>query len=168
MFLAYQLERTDSTTTSQVILESADAHIPMPRRKTALDIVNSLPQLIAFSANTQESLRQQILNHSAYLESHGDQVLDVAYTLNQRREHHVYRSFCIVGADGSVGKNAAIVKLPTSTPNPVMVFSGQGAQWPSMGAELILSNSGFRHDIEAMDRILQSLEYPPAWNIEGQ
>ncbi len=130
-------------------------------------MVTGLPQLCVFSANTQESMRRQILNNTTYIKSHLDRVLDVSYTLNQRREHHMYRSFCIVGVDGAMSTAAAVVKLPTTSPNLVMAFSGQGAQWPAMGKELILSNPEFRNDIGAMDRILQSLQYPPAWSIEG-
>lgn len=97
-----------------------------------------------------------------------DRVLDMAYTLNQRREHCVYRTFCTVGDDRIMGKAAAIARVPTATPDLAMVFSGQGAQWPTMGKELILTSSEVRSDIEAMDRILQSLQYPPAWKIEGK
>ena len=96
-----------------------------------------------------------------------DRVLNMAYTLNQRREHCVYRTFCTVSDDGVIGKAAATAKVPTTTPDLVMVFSGQGAQWPGMGRELILTSSEFRSDIEAMDRILQSLKHPPTWKIEG-
>lgn len=96
-----------------------------------------------------------------------DRVLDMAYTLNQRREHHVYRTFCTVGDDRAMGKAAAVAKVPIVTPDLVMTFSGQGAQWPTMGRELVLKNSEFRSDIGAMDSILQSLQHPPAWSIKG-
>ena len=47
----------------------------------------------------------------------------MAYTLSQRREHHVYRTFCTVGDDGAIGKPATIAKIPTTVPDLVMVFS---------------------------------------------
>ena len=131
-------------------------------------MVNKSPHLLVFSANTQESLRQQVLNNTTYLERYPDRVLDMAYTLAQRREHHVYRTFYTVGNDGAMAKAAATVKLPTTPPDLVMIFSGQGAQWPTMGRELVLTNSEFRSDIGAMDGILQTLQYPPAWSLEGQ
>lgn len=80
----------------------------------------------------------------------------------------MYRTFCTVGNDRTMGKAATIAKVPNITPDLVMVFSGQGAQWSTMGKELVLSNLDFRRDIEAIDSILQSLYHPPAWNIEGQ
>ena len=128
---------------------------------------SKLPLLLVFSANTQESLRQHVVNNTTYLESYPDRVLDIAYTLNQRREHRVYRTFCTFGDDKVIGKAATIAKISTTVPGLVMVFSGQGAQWPTMGRELIVTNSEFRNDIESMDSILQSLRYPPAWRIEG-
>ena len=131
-------------------------------------MTNTLPQLLVFSAKTQESLRQQFLNNTQYLEKYPDRVFDMAYTLNQRREHHVYRTFCTVGSDGAMGRAAATAKTPTTIPDLVMVFSGQGAQWPRMGKELILTNVNFRRDIGEMDSILRSLQHPPAWSIEGQ
>lgn len=79
----------------------------------------------------------------------------------------MHRTFCIVGDDAAMGNSAAIAKVPTATPDLVMIFSGQGAQWPTMGRELILTDSEFRRDIAAMDTILQSLQYPPTWSIEG-
>lgn len=129
---------------------------------------HTLPQLLVFSANTQESLHQHVINNTIYLEKHPDRVFDMAYTLNQRREHHMYRYFCTVGNDGTMGKAATMTKVPSTTPDLVMVFSGQGAQWPTMAKDLILTSVDFRRDFGAMDSILQSLRHPPAWKIEGK
>ena len=123
--------------------------------------------MITFSANTQESLRQQVLNSTIYLEKHPSRVNDMAYTLNQRREHRTFRTFCTAGDDGVMGDPAAISKVPKTRPDLVMVFSGQGAQWPTMGRDLILTDPEFRCDIREIDDILQSLQYPPTWSIEG-
>ena len=152
---------------SQVILESPDAYVSGQRRKLRYGIANSSPQLLALSANTQESIRHQVQNSLAYIESHGDRLQDVVYTLNQRREHHLYRTYCIASVNGSISDTAPVAKLPTTTPDMVMVFSGQGAQWPAMGRELMLADPDFRNDIEAMDGILQTLKYPPLWSLEG-
>lgn len=58
-------------------------------------------------------------------------------------------------------------KAPQATPNITMVFSGQGAQWPQMGRELILTDASFRQDLMLMDRVLQQLRVPPKWSIIG-
>ena len=59
------------------------------------------------------------------------------------------------------------MKAPTVAPDVAMVFSGQGAQWPGMGRDLIRSNKAFLDDIRTMDRILGTLSHPPEWTIEG-
>lgn len=73
-------------------------------------------------------MRRQILNNTTYIESHLNRVLNVSYTLNQCREHHMYRSFCIVDVDDVINAVAAIVKLSTTSLNLVMTFNDQGAQ----------------------------------------
>ena len=47
------------------------------------------------------------------------------------------------------------------------VDPGQGTQWPQMGLALIRSFPTFQHTIAALDAILQSLETPPEWRLEG-
>ncbi|KAJ8066769.1 hypothetical protein OCU04_004157 [Sclerotinia nivalis] len=49
-----------------------------------------------------------------------------------------------------------------------MVFSGQGAQWPEMGRDILLKDPEFRKDIAEMGQILQSLIHPPSWTLAGK
>lgn len=119
------------------------------------------------SANTQESLRKQVKNAQEYVEAHRDRVVDVAYTLSQRREHLTHRSFFVVGEE-FVTDAASFAKVPVTTAPITMIFSGQGAQWPEMGRELVETDPEFRKDIQAMDGILKSLRHPPAWTIESK
>ena len=113
-------------------------------------------------------MRQQVQNILAYIKNHTDRLRDIVYTLTQRREHHLYRTYCVISADGLISEFAPVTKLPTTKLDLVMVFSGQGAQWPAMGRELMLADSNFRHDIEDMDAILQTLKYPPSWSLKGE
>lgn len=68
---------------------------------------------------------------------------------------------------GKVIEASGTVKSPPgpSDRQVAMIFSGQGAQWAGMGKELLQNNTGFRQDVEAMDRILQNLKHPPSWTI---
>ncbi|KAL7916747.1 putative polyketide synthase [Trichoderma velutinum] len=127
------------------------------------------PQLIVLSANTQESIKKQIANYQQYVAANSDKAADIAYTLSQRREHLPFRAFFVAGSEGDVIAEApAPAKIPASTAPITMVFSGQGAQWPEMGKELIQSDGLFRKDIQAMDAVLQSLIHPPTWSIEEE
>jgi acyl transferase domain-containing protein len=60
------------------------------------------------------------------------------------------------------------MKATGQAPKVFLVFSGQGAQWPGMGRELIEGDDYFRKDIESMDGVLQRLEHPPSWSITGE
>ena len=46
------------------------------------------------------------------------------------------------------------------------VFTGQGAQWPQMGRELIESFYIYAESIRRMDKVLRQVKYPPNWSIE--
>ena len=49
----------------------------------------------------------------------------------------------------------------------VFAFTGQGAQWAGMGTELMSHFDAFQRDIRTLDQILQEIESPPSWSIEG-
>lgn len=75
-----------------------------------------------------------------------------------------HRAFALTEADGKV---STFEKTKFSKAPIVFVFTGQGAQWPGMGRELIVNVGLFREDIRMMDRILQGVTGGPSWSIEG-
>lgn len=77
-----------------------------------------------------------------------------------------YRSFAVIGE--GLKQVVPSPVLSAKTPSIVMAFSGQGAQWPEMGVDLLEADVGFRDDIKAMDKVLQTLMHPPGWTIEGK
>jgi acyl transferase domain-containing protein len=93
---------------------------------------------------------------------------DLAYTLGARRQYLPYRAFAIT--DGSAPFEVSITssKRTDSRPPPLFVFTGQGAQWPGMGKELMADYASFLHDIRVMDSTLRKLKLPPEWSIEGR
>lgn len=125
------------------------------------------PRLLMFSANTADSLRRQVVNHQRYLEEHPDSAENLAYTLALRRQHLPHRAFSIVG-DGIEANTAPFTKTPSSHQELVMIFTGQGAQWPRMGAELLGVDSTFTASIRHMDNVLSELPNPPDWSIVGE
>lgn len=149
-----------------MILDSA-AEYGIPILDAAPKTLEDTPKLLIFSANTQDSLRRLGEQYHEYIDLHPERLSDVAHTLSLRREHLPQRSFAI-GGGGLTPTASAFTKVPPNPPDIVMMFSGQGAQWPEMGRDLIRTNRGFREDIMAMDIILQSMTYPPEWTIEGK
>ncbi|KAI9741492.1 MAG: hypothetical protein M1818_004298 [Claussenomyces sp. TS43310] len=128
---------------------------------------NETAKLLVFSANTQGSLAKMIDNYQDYLKLHPERLKDLAYTLSMRREQLQYRAFSII-TDSQVASTSTASKVPSSSPEISMIFSGQGAQWPTMGKDLLETLPTFREDIKTMDHLLQSLKYPPDWTIEDE
>ncbi|RWQ92174.1 KR domain-containing protein [Paecilomyces variotii] len=150
---------------AHVIIESADNFTPPTSE--VIEEHDSTPQLLLFSANTQDSLEAMIQRNLAYLRENTDSLRDLVYTMGARREHLSFRAASIVHSDMSV-TTASFGKAPSSPPDIVMVFAGQGAQWPGMGVELFKSNATFRRSILEMDSVLQSLPDAPAWSIADE
>jgi len=122
-------------------------------------------QLLQFSANTAASLKLQVEAFQGLIKAQpGIDIASLAYTLAHHREKLPHRAFAIV-QQGELVDVSTPGKAPAKTPNIHMIFSGQGAQWPQMGRELIVSDPMFRIDLENMDRALQHISHPPSWSI---
>ncbi|EEU34613.1 uncharacterized protein NECHADRAFT_106233 [Fusarium vanettenii 77-13-4] len=120
--------------------------------------------LLLLSANTDVSLQKQINNHQEWVLQHPESVSDLTYTRAMHREHLPHRAYAIL--DGANVTETSGPMKALSEPLPlVMVFSGQGAQWPGMAKELIESDRAFRTDLLDMDAVLKRLSFPPTWNI---
>jgi acyl transferase domain-containing protein len=125
-------------------------------------------QLLHFSANSPASLARQVDAFKQYTAAHPENNSNVAYTLALRREKLSHRAFAVVQQGKFLEAPSTTTKSLASAPTISMIFSGQGAQWPGMGRELLLSNPLFRQDIIHMDNILQGLRIPPSWSMIGE
>jgi amino acid adenylation domain-containing protein len=113
-------------------------------------------QLLRLSARTTTALKTMVGNLATHLEGHPAlDLADVAFTLDAGRRDFSHRS-CIVAENvaeaigllrGSSGGRAGA--QPAAEPLPVMMFPGQGAQYPGMGRELHARNPEFRRALEA-------------------
>ncbi|MET4429274.1 polyketide synthase 5 [Mycolicibacterium sp. 624] len=105
------------------------------------------PMLFPLSSTSAEELRRSAGRMADWLQRHDDVALpDLTYTLARRRVHRPVRTAVIAStrsqltealrgvADGDTPYRAAVGDGMT---NPVWVFSGQGSQWPAMGAQLL-------------------------------
>lgn len=137
------------------------------------------PKLLVFSANDEYSLKSYIRGLSAHLAdpSVNVRVSDLAYTLSEHRSRHYQRAFTVVGASpteklSSIVPEAAIFgKRAATAPKVGFVFTGQGAQWPQMGRELLAlfpTTAGLAADL--MDHVLQGLpaEVRPDWTLRTE
>lgn len=120
-------------------------------------------RLLVFSANSEASLRKTISNYEHFIASKSFNLADLAYTLSVRRHHWNFRSFSI--SNGKTIQAVPGIKTPKFR-GLLFIFTGQGAQWPGMGRELIRDFSIFKKDIQKMDSWLAESACPPNWSIE--
>lgn len=124
-------------------------------------------RLLVFTANNAESVQAGAKNCQKYVESHPAKLENMAYTLGARREHLPYRSFAVT--DGLTPPVfSAFSKAPKVPPDVVFVFTGQGAQWATMGTSLMSDFPAALRDFELMDKALSKLPESPAWTIRGE
>ncbi|THC95046.1 hypothetical protein EYZ11_005484 [Aspergillus tanneri] len=123
------------------------------------------PTLLLLSGKTSKSLDGNIKSTTKYLEDSVAAWSDVAYTLAHRREHMDHRAFAIVEEGKAI---PSFEKGHRGSLQTCFVFTGQGAQWPGMGKELISQSKKFRETIRSLDRVLQRLEDTPKWSMEDE
>jgi len=114
-------------------------------------------------------LTEDLRRYREYIQLNPTKSQDVAYTKAVCRQHFPYRSFAVIQNGEVVSTAPAPVKMSATPLTKIaMIFSGQGAQWPEMGKELVLTSAQFCKDLEEMDGILGELEYPPGWKLLGK
>lgn len=150
---------------AHVILDSAES-FGIPRTATNS---SNLSQLLVLSGTSSESIDAMAKRYLEYLDAKPGKLADLAYTLANRREHWVQRAFAVV-KESSTLSLSPIVKVTRDAPKLVMVFTGQGAQWPFMGRELLQDPRFhvFQQSIRTLDQHLQSIPDRPDWHIESE
>ncbi|OTA57978.1 polyketide synthase [Hypoxylon sp. EC38] len=161
---------------AHVIVESFDSYFGDPPRKPVAVLDASCQSLvIPVSAASERSLdmrleqTQKVLQHSDV-----STIRRLAFTVAQKMSSLRNKNF-ILGCSETSG-NFKMIKTeriknidPTSMRLPfAFIFTGQGAQYPEVGKELLKSNELFRRNIRELDAILQNLPsgISPAWTIE--
>lgn len=126
--------------------------------------------LLPLSANNRSALESMAQNMSS-ADLKGLNVVDLAYTLGERRTKHTSRGY-YVGSQSTIQEDLEIgnfrltraetapVKLPVG-----FIFTGQGSQWAQMGKELLEEFPGFRKSIASLDSTLQKLPHPPSFSL---
>ncbi|KJF61407.1 polyketide synthase [Coccidioides immitis RS] len=150
---------------AHVILESAATYnIP-----TAVSGFPESPQLLLFTANSSKSITRLVDNSKVWIEQNPDKICDLAYTLARKRTHLPYRAFAIVNNGVIESVSQPINSKSAGPPSIVMVFTGQGAQWPQMGQELLRSDEVFKSSIRSLDQQLQTIAgKKPHYSIEEE
>jgi hybrid polyketide synthase/nonribosomal peptide synthetase ACE1 len=147
-----------------------------------------------FSAATEASLVAQLTAYADYLQTeaaHDVDAADLAWTLQTRRSQFAYRAAfsatstaqlkakieaTLAKAGGTDRRGAAppvgtLVTAKSTTSNRVLgVFTGQGAQWATMGAQLVKASVWVRARIRELEHALTTLPEAdrPTWSLAGE
>ena len=165
-------DRLERVSVNSFGVGGANAHVVIDstasfKASTVSQRVPDEPQLLLFSANSQKALTCISDNYRDFVERKPETIGSLSYTLANRREHLSHRAFAIA-SKGSMGATSPMIKS-AKPPAVIMVFTGQGAQWPQMGRDLMESNTIFLNSIRRLDRHLQEMyEHAPEWTIEAE
>ncbi|KAK7953549.1 polyketide synthase [Apiospora saccharicola] len=171
-------------TNAHVIVESADSLLTQPqtyklggagktRPSRHRGIANRNRQfLLPFSAHDNPTLRRNVKALGGIAANYD--LLDLAYTLGNRRTRFNSRGFAVTSAaslketfeSDDLSKFTFLESNPSSKPTLGFVFTGQGAQWARMGAELMTYYPSFLRTIRQLDLTLEELDDGPEWTIE--
>ena len=173
-------------TNSHIIVEN---FIPPSDNATGNIKALAAPQFAPFnfSAVSGSALRGVLSDYSEYLRTHPTVNLgDLAYTLYARRSHHANRAsipamsaedlrakideFLATPLESNTSSSFGTRSKELSRPVRILgVFTGQGAQWPTMGRGL-MESPYVRKIVEDLDRELQQLPEPerPGWTLMDQ
>jgi hybrid polyketide synthase/nonribosomal peptide synthetase ACE1 len=165
-------------TNAHVIVESYEADQSETTHVSNRGIV-TLP--FTFTAASENSLASCVQSFAKYLEANKSiDLANLAYTLNFRRTAFSFRrSFSATTVDTLLEKLHAATSKPeavaTVTVKPTKskilgIFTGQGAQWPTMGRELIQNFVFARQIIDMLQNALDSLPIGdrPTWSLMQQ
>ncbi|KAF4337392.1 polyketide synthase [Fusarium beomiforme] len=163
-------------TNAHAILESYEPALHSQAGATTQAESPRLYSPLLFSANSEKALREVLSSYLSFLEERQEtNMADLAWTLSNRRSTLPYRSSVVVPAASGSTQEAArsailaeIERLADSshklhrsssvpTPKIIGVFTGQGAQWPRMGAALLESSTWARAKIAELDGYLAEL-----------
>ncbi|MCJ1311389.1 hypothetical protein MMC25_005060 [Agyrium rufum] len=158
---------------SHAILESAEGLRP-PKVEVVPENMELARAafLIPLSANSETSLAAQAQSLAAWRALGHVSIVDLAFTLGDRRSRLAERGYYIATQRSLMGdvQTENLVRLGSKSPPRLplaFVFTGQGAQWPQMGKELIEQFPSFRHSIQELDNVLQALPEAPKWTLQA-
>lgn len=125
------------------------------------------PSLLVLSANDEAALRSNIRRLTSHLLNPRVKVDldDLAYTLSEKRSRLFQRAFVATRNTEFDESMFTIGKKKSEPPKVGLIFTGQGAQWPQMGKDLVAYFPRARIILEELDAALQGLPQPPKWSL---
>ncbi len=136
-----------------------------PEEAQQQDLSPAGPLLFAISATSTEALRQSAGRLADWAGNQMDRLApsDLAYTLARRRAHRPVRAFVIASDLAELADrlrrlagddNLYPPAVGQDDRGPVWVFSGQGSQWPAMGARLLAHEPAFAASVAEIEPLI--------------
>lgn len=139
-------------------------HIISGAKKNDTTTANRMPLVFPLSATSEAALDDmpaQIQKWLAGRDTSDADLEDLAYTLSCRRSLFKWRKAFVASDVAELTEALGQGKISKTRAAPsakvAFVFTGQGAQWASMGAELISASQVFQSSIESSSQLLKSL-----------
>ncbi|CAJ0552622.1 Ff.00g007000.m01.CDS01 [Fusarium sp. VM40] len=140
---------------------------------------------LVISAETEPSLATTVEKYAEFIRSNPDINLeDLAFVTQTRRSTFGKRAFfsgenrdkLLEFLDSAVdtsktGAEIGIQAPQTSSSEPpaiLGIFTGQGAQWASMGRTMIKTSTQFRESIEKCENALRGIPDAPTWSLKEE
>ena len=137
-----------------------------------MDTKQRLPRFYLFpiTANSEQSLVSTVVNLRRWLvaqdKRNSSYISDMAYTLTSRRSYMPWRHTFVASKEeemlAALLSESLRVFKTTKVNRVIFIFTGQGAQWPAMGKELISSCLQFKESLQNSSAILNGLG--ASWN----
>ncbi|MEV0584409.1 SDR family NAD(P)-dependent oxidoreductase [Nonomuraea sp. NPDC050310] len=139
-------------TNAHVVVEEAPPLPPVPREHRSR-------HLLRLSARTPTALAAMVSRLAARLEEADLDLADVAQTLRTGRREMKHRAVVVAGdrADAvrALGDSRRLIRGVAGSPRVAWLFSGQGAQYAGMGAELYRTEAVFRDTVDECAELLR-------------
>ncbi|KAK5996028.1 Polyketide synthase-nonribosomal peptide synthetase phmA [Cladobotryum mycophilum] len=160
-----------------------EAYEPSASEASSEDVSNSTVHVaLNFSAASESALRVMLRQYADHLEENPSiNLRDLASTLNTRRSTFTVRT-SVFGStamqlsqglrERSEADKTTLIpvppKSPSSKPRVLGVFTGQGAQWKRMGAELLASSPKVVSILDHLERSLAELPDGPSFSLKSE
>ena len=140
------------------------------------------PYTFVFSATSEKSLIAQLESYLIFLDETPDFSLGtLSWSLFRRTAFNFRVTFSAVSVrslvsqiesaleDVKTKKNSLAVRVNPKGPCEILgVFTGQGAQWATMGRELILASHFAESIIDDLEKSLADLHDGPEWSLKAE